>query len=49
MAAPSPTDAAMEAFKAKLTKANTGDLGRSFVKVFQMPLTRKSQPWEGKV
>ena len=34
MAAPNPTDAALEAFKAKLTKANTGDLEKKFRKGF---------------
>ena len=34
MATPSPTDAAVEAFKAKLTKANTGDLEKKFRKGF---------------
>ena len=34
MATPSPKDAAVEAFKAKLTKANTGDLEKKFRKGF---------------
>ena len=34
MAAPNPTDAAVEAFKTKLTKANTGDLEKKFRKGF---------------